>query len=263
MIATCPVCGKLTAIYWPEFWVYRRGETFYCSENCKVVGQTQDIKLINQVARDRRIRKGVEKMGHHKLTLEQKKKAVEIARQGGDQLEYLKKCGAKNPSAAWWYIKEKLVDKDMEKTEEPAEVAKKLPEEQAEKPILAETAEEVPPVTVEQKKQDAIMSAKDGIPILPDGKSDFTARTVIDETGLRVEVVKRPEKLEVMALKSAAVPGTCYTKEVELVEGGYDELMSLGYPATMFKTGVNLKMNRQGWEYFAEEIRQALKQMGL
>ena len=142
MMATCPICGKLTAIYWPQFWVYRRGETYYCSENCLVVDQTRDIRLMNQVARDRRMRKGVEDMGKHRLTLEQKKKAVEIANQGGNQLEYLKKCGAKNPSAAWVYIKKTLMDKAPEKLE-GVQVKELL-----EKPIMAEVAEKVPEVIV-------------------------------------------------------------------------------------------------------------------
>ena len=138
MMATCPICGKLTAIYWPQFWVYRRGETYYCSENCLVVDRTRDIRLMNQVARERLIRKGVENMGKHRLTLEQKKKAVEIANQGGNQLEYLKKCGAKNPSAAWVYIKKTLMDKAPEKLE-GVQVRELI-----EKPILAEVAEKVP-----------------------------------------------------------------------------------------------------------------------
>lgn len=99
--------------------------------------------------------KGVDKMRKNKLTREQKGKAVDIAIKGGDPLEYLKKCGAKNPSAAWWYIKKtlaksnpKLLEKIPEKpgtvldengqavqaTEKPeggpkVEIAKKLPPE--------------------------------------------------------------------------------------------------------------------------------------
>ena len=49
-------------------------------------------------------------MSQNKLTRDQKGKAVDIAIQGGDPLEYLKKCGAKNPSAAWWYIKKTLAE---------------------------------------------------------------------------------------------------------------------------------------------------------
>lgn len=123
MMVNCPVCGKLTAIYWPEFWVYRRKDTFYCSENCMIVDEVRDLKLMNQVARERRLRKEATKMANHKLTLEQKKKAVEIAAQGGNPTEYLKKCGAKNPYAAWDYIKKTLAMKD---------------------PVLAEKVDKVP-----------------------------------------------------------------------------------------------------------------------
>ena len=56
--------------------------------------------------------KGVDKMSQNKLTREQKGKAVDIAIQGGDPLAYLKGCGAKNPTAAWWYIKKTLATKN-------------------------------------------------------------------------------------------------------------------------------------------------------
>lgn len=82
--------------------------------------------------------KGVDKMSKHKLTREQKEKAVELALSGGDYLAHLKECGSKNPSAAWWYIRKTLEKSDPElleqinkKTGEGAEVevAEKLPPE--------------------------------------------------------------------------------------------------------------------------------------
>ena len=82
--------------------------------------------------------KGVDKMSKNKLTREQKENAVDLALNGGDYLEYLKKCGAKNPSAAWWYIRKtlgksnpKLLEQINQKTGEGAEVevAEKLPPE--------------------------------------------------------------------------------------------------------------------------------------
>ena len=69
----------------------------------------------------------------NKLTREQKEKAVNIALEGGDYLDHLKKCGAKNPSAAWWYIKKTLAKSNptllaqvMKKTGEIEEI--KAPE---------------------------------------------------------------------------------------------------------------------------------------
>ena len=57
--------------------------------------------------------KGVEEM--RKVTLEDKKKAVEIALSGGNPLKYLKEIGCGNPSASWAYIKKTLKEVDPEK----------------------------------------------------------------------------------------------------------------------------------------------------
>ena len=32
MMTTCPICGTRRVITWPEHWVYRRGDTCYCSD---------------------------------------------------------------------------------------------------------------------------------------------------------------------------------------------------------------------------------------
>lgn len=121
MMFTCPVCGRLKCAYWPEHWVYRRGATFYCSDQCRDVDSIRDTKLLNSVIRSRiNQRNGKEErnMARNKLTLEQKKKAVEIAKNGGDPLKYLEKCGSKNPSAAWFYIK-KTIEAKGKKIEVP------------------------------------------------------------------------------------------------------------------------------------------------
>ena len=116
-MATCPVCGKITAIHWPEHWVYRRGSTYYCSQNCMEVSAARDMKKLNFVIMRR---KGEKKMANHKLTLEQKKKAVEIFNAGGDYINYLKECGAKNPYATWSYITQKMpAAQKPEKEEKP------------------------------------------------------------------------------------------------------------------------------------------------
>ena len=232
MVIPCPICGKLTAIYWPQFWVYRRGETYYCSENCLVVDRTRDIRLMNQVARERLIRKGVENMGKHRLTLEQKKKAVEIANQGGNQLEYLKKCGAKNPSAAWVYIKKTLMDKAPEKLER-VNVKELL-----EKPILAEVAEKVP---------DVIKA--------PGEDKQETETPIIKEFVLEAPA----EPLEVLRLKSKALNGGYFNK-VEAMEPG---MMILDYFKAPLDTEVRIKLNREGWYQLIEEIRIALDQMNI
>ena len=54
-------------------------------------------------------------MKHAKVTLEHKKKAVEIALEGGDPLKYLKDHGAGNAPAMWYTIKQNLKETDPEK----------------------------------------------------------------------------------------------------------------------------------------------------
>lgn len=105
MWTTCPICGKGIVITWPQLYVYRRGEDYLCSENCTIVYETQRTRAANGFGNKK-------KEGERKdvaLTQKQREKAVEIAVQGGDQIEYLKKeCGAPNPWATWAYLKKKL-----------------------------------------------------------------------------------------------------------------------------------------------------------
>lgn len=62
MMSTCPVCGKLTCIHWPEHWVYKRGQTYYCSAMCMDVDIVRDVNILKQVREDRRKRKEAKKM---------------------------------------------------------------------------------------------------------------------------------------------------------------------------------------------------------
>ena len=126
--------------------------TYYCSENCMIVADTREMKdrigwvdpqaemteeEIEAVTHGRpvgfrRLRKtarreeqpaapaGQERTGQdmgngmncNKLTRAQKEKAVQIAISGGDPLDWLRTCGAKNPSAAWFYIKKTVAKAD-------------------------------------------------------------------------------------------------------------------------------------------------------
>ena len=115
MMINCPVCGKLTVIHWPEHWVYRRGETYYCCYQCMDVDSIRDMKLMNMVLRRRINLKQVKEtdMKNHKLTLEQKKRAIEMQKEGKDPIPFLKECGAKNPYAALDYIKKTLGKKEV------------------------------------------------------------------------------------------------------------------------------------------------------
>lgn len=63
-----------------------------------------------------------------KITLEQKKKAVEMAIRGESPLPYLKKCGSTAPDKTWWYIKNKLKDADPELYAQIPDMRKAEPE---------------------------------------------------------------------------------------------------------------------------------------
>ena len=62
MMSVCPICGKYHCIHWPEHWVYRRGETYYCSAMCMDVDIVRDMNILKQVREDRRKRKEAKKM---------------------------------------------------------------------------------------------------------------------------------------------------------------------------------------------------------
>ena len=62
LFETCPICGKRKAIMWPEFWIWRRGETFYCSEMCLETSYVRDRNMIKWAYQKRKEAKKMEKM---------------------------------------------------------------------------------------------------------------------------------------------------------------------------------------------------------
>ena len=89
--------------------------------------------------------KGVDRMSQNKLTREQKGKAVDIAIQGGDPLAYLRECGAKNPTAAWWYIKKTLATKNPQLLEKIPEKIGTVLNESGQVAARVEIAEKLQP----------------------------------------------------------------------------------------------------------------------
>ena len=79
-----------------------------------------------------------------KLTLENKKRAVEIAASGSSPLPFLKSLGIKNPSATWCLIKKGLQKADPETFAKlPASFRKDAPElvAKVDGPVIVETPE--------------------------------------------------------------------------------------------------------------------------
>ena len=99
MICKCPECGKEFDILYPSIWVYKSQGFYYCTYKCirqhDKRGDEDDLKRT-------------------KLTLEDKKGAVQIALTGGNYLDYLAKLGCKNPIQTWFGIKQNVKETDPE-----------------------------------------------------------------------------------------------------------------------------------------------------
>lgn len=99
MICKCPECGKEFDILYPTIWVYKSQGFYYCTYKCirkhDKRGDEDDLKRT-------------------KLTLEDKKGAVQIALTGGNYLDFLAKLGCKNPVQTWFSIKQTLKENDPE-----------------------------------------------------------------------------------------------------------------------------------------------------
>ena len=261
-MTTCAVCGKRFVIMWPEHYVYKKGDTYFCSQDCMIVYKT---KLTRETSGFTAKRKEETEDMNHKLTKEIKKRAVEIAMMdgGGDYIGYLKKNGAKNPSAAWWYIKETLKKADPEKyaklmaalaARAPAvEIAEKLPPE-----AVAEVPEELKEFDEAarqmQKKPEPVEVKKNGT--LPAGttkKEVFDAlkvpgMVVLDAVGLHTEPPKEAFKFTVTEIQT------------DLGKFRRDSRDGLLYWIT--KDGWSIGMTHADWMKLAETLPQIIEVLG-
>ena len=135
MMTVCPICGTRRVITWPEHWVYRRGETYYCSENCMMVDQTRDMKLIHMIAHVRALKGSRSKMKQI-ISYEQKKQAAMIAIDGGNPLEYLAKLGSSSPVKMWGHIRALMKEKEPEIYAKLPDLREVKPKEEAQIPYV-------------------------------------------------------------------------------------------------------------------------------
>ena len=205
--------------------------TYYCSENCMIVADTREMKdrigwvdpqaemteeEIEAVTHGRpvgfrRLKRtarreqpaapaGQERTGQdmgngmncNKLTRAQKEKAVEIAISGGDPQEWLRKCGSKNPSAAWFYIKKTVAKADP-----------KLYEKIPEKPgmVINESGQAVP--ADEPEAADPLEGFVAYDPGAPEG--DMTADLTINAEDLAAAEDPAVARMEAMAAETEPV----------------------------------------------------------
>ena len=190
--------------------------------------------------------KGADRMSQNKLTREQKEKAVQIALNGGDYLEHLKKCGAKNPSAAWWYIRKtlgksnpELLEEINKKTGEGAEieVAEKLPEEAT--------------ITGEEKEQLDELT-RDGMPL--------------EEAMESIANVEAPQPMKFEGMKVTAVEQDGFQIQRE---GKNGEKITVYWPLEKDAEGITLifkQMTTLGvndWKKFMKIMPKAMRILGV
>ena len=232
MTTKCPVCGKKFVILYPHLYVYRRGSgkwlKYFCSYTCVREFDRKDIKM--------------------KLTLEHKKKAVEIALDGGSPIRYLESCGSANAGASWAYIKKCLQKKDPETYEKlPAKykpVAKK-----EKNPV--ETPE-TPAVSAEYVKK-AIME-------IPQVKVDGPLRIETPESNrLKVAVIGKPETAG--ELKRETRYTVTAIRYPDIGEFYYDRK----YNTIDWRTveGDEVSMHPTGWKILMQDLKEIMTVLGV
>lgn len=185
-----------------------------------------------------------------KVTLEQKKKAVDIALSGGNPLDYLKEIGSKQPAALWYAIKKVLKEAD--------------PEKYGKLPTRANAAEpecwkpKAEPVTT-----CCAPSTREGVEVpdelpeeVPEEKMEMPAAdlTIPEEKLISMDSVCKPvnyDGFEVMALKS---PGT-----------GFRFTSDPRYGMMTWNTvsGDEVSLTAEEWHKLADELPKVLQIFGI
>lgn len=262
MVTNCEVCGKITAIMWPEFWVYKKGGCYYCSANCMAVADVKQRREKSGFVKEDSEMKG-------KITLEQKKKAVEIALGGGDPRDYLKACGSKNPDAHWYYIKNKLKETDKKTYYKLVGPVGEL---------LAKIEPEDEPILKVQENEPDLQPG-DKVTVVVDGEATehqvVDHKITVDENGIKVDdhyvlgpaSYEEPEESQQPAVPNEVlnrvVPYGFRVREVEGEHGFYRREYILGGDENFQMTArigdtSAIMLRRDEWLEVAQEIIQAL-----
>lgn len=207
MIRKCQVCGIMFDVLYPDLWRFKRNHIFYCTYSC--------LKLSDE---------GVKEMA--KITKEQKQKAVDIALDGGNPVEFLKGCGSMAPDQMWTYIKKTL------KAKEPEVYAK----------LLVKAADKAPTVKFEDVKKD-IME-------IPQIKVDGP---------IRIET-KEPAQVEVLTVGTPVPPPFEYkTTGISTAVGDFQYFRKNGYLDWTDLNGETVSMNLEEWREFMKIFPFVLK----
>ena len=218
-------CGTRRVITWPEHWVYRRGETYYCSENCMMVDETRDMKMIHMIAHVR-AKKGSRSKMKQIITYEQKKQAALIAIDGGNPLEYLATLGSSNPVKMWGHIRALMKEKEPE-------IFAKIPDgrETAKRPGQMPTVKLSGPIRIETPEAH------------------------------KVEVVETPEDPPTRVIRRI---GGKYEVSAIRVENMGEFYYDIKYNSIDWRTeaGDEVSLSPTGWKNLAEELPDILAALG-
>jgi len=285
MMAECPICGKKTAIYWPQFYVYRRGKKFFCGADCAEVYDMQRFRARTGWKPRKAVKpsskmttkthqkcktqpttqeRKKETMKRNKLTLEQKKKAMEIYQAGGDATGYLKECGQKNPYAALEYLK-----KSMEKKgKATVETAVALPAEaRPKKPVPVNGGEWEKPETPETPEEPTLADAMKG---MQDAADKFFV--ACEEAGIRTapevpaSIDLESGKVTTERMEQPALTGSFRIRTVEGRFGTYDVYTDKeGTQMFSFSNekGDEVQMSGAKWKDWLGEVGQAAQILGV
>lgn len=224
MICTCAECGKVFDVLYPQIWVYKSNGAYYCTYGCirkmDNRGDEKDLK-----------RKGI--------TLEEKKKAVQICLDGGNPLDYLRTLGSKDPAQTWFGIKKALKETD--------------PDTYAKLPKRLKKNEETPPATAAEAMAgmkaaaDEFFGKCEEMGLRLDKEPAETVYTVAPPPEVITNIDTNP--LPVCAVRSLVRPDTVY------------EIANNGEMVFTNECGFYLQFSIDGWKSLSKEILIALEQL--
>jgi len=164
----CPICNRSFRVQYPELWVYKR----YIDGHLRTLCSWKCLRAYEKEKEETELK------GNQKITLEQKKKAIQMALDGKDPLKYLDQLGSSNPSAMWYTIRQAVKEKDPALYERLSKKAETKVTE------VTKVTEETTPETEED------FTSEDTEPEPPAGKitepvcyDEFTVRAVEGEYG--------------------------------------------------------------------------------
>jgi hypothetical protein len=167
----------------------------------------------------------------HKITLEQKKKAVQIAIDGGSPIDFLGMCGSKNPVNLWSTIKASLKQADPE-------LYVKIPDQRKNGAKKRNENKEEPEEVDPQPAQTVLM-----------------ARTPIDDT-VHIAAQKVTKPVNYDGFDVCGVRGKFGTYTASIISGKH--WIDFDDPS-----GDTLSYPVEDWKDFLEELRKAAAVLGV